>query len=196
MGEFKQEWIAELSSPEASRRVQGAKQIYLSGRSLADSVVHTWRQNEDFVRLLGNDPQVTVGLAVRPETFAAIRQANGWTKLAKVPPEQDASEFELHFDGQISLDVLTSREPNGDGAIAKFLVKFGEGIQQVEFRCTDVDRAAAILRNKFGISPVYSETRPGANGTRVNFFLVPTADGKKILIELYESPAGSPTAQS
>jgi len=126
---------------------------------------------------------------VRPETFAAIRKANCWTKLAEVPPDQHASEFELHFEGQISLDVLTSRVPDSDGAIAKFLAKFGEGIQQVEFQCTDVGRATAILRENFGIAAIYPETRPGANGTRVNFFLVPAADGKKILIELYEPSA-------
>lgn len=126
---------------------------------------------------------------MRPETFAAIRKANGWTKLAEVPPDQDASEFELHFEGQISLDILTSRVPDSDGAIAKFLAKFGEGIQQVEFHCTDVGRATAILRENFGIAAIYPETWPGANGTRVNFFLVPAADGKKILIELYEPSA-------
>jgi hypothetical protein len=186
MGELKQEWIAELSSSEASRRAHGAKEIHVYGRSLADQAVQSWWQNEEFARLLGSDPEVTVGLAVRPETFAAIREANGWTQLAEVPPDQDASEFELHFEGPLSLDILTSREPDSDGAIAKFLVKFGGGIQQVEFRCTDVGRATAILRENFGIAAVYPETRPGANGTRMNFFLVPAAEGKKILIELYE----------
>ena len=186
MGELKREWIAELSSLEASRRAHGAKGIYVYGRSLADQAVHSWLQNDEFARLLGSDPEVTVGLAVRAETFAAIREANGWTQLAEVPPDQDASEFELHFEGKISLDILTSRKPDSDGAIAKFLVKFGAGIQQVEFRCTDVNRATAILRENFAIAAVYPETRPGANGTRVNFFLVPAEDGKKILIELYE----------
>ena len=186
MGELKQEWIAELSSPEASRRAHGAREIHAYGRSLSDHAIHGWWQNEEFARLLGSDPEVTVGLAVRAQTFAAIRKANGWTKLAEVPPDQDAAEFELHFEGPISLDILTSREPDSDGAIAKFLVKFGAGIQQVEFRCTDVNRATAILRENFAIAAVYPETRPGANGTRVNFFLVPAEDGKKILIELYE----------
>jgi len=189
MGELKQEWIAELWSPEASRRAHGAKQIYAYGRSLADQAVQIWWQNENLARLRGRDRQLTVGLAVRPETFAAIRKANGWTKLAEVPPDQHASEFELHFEGQISLDILTSRVPDSDGAIAKFLAKFGEGIQQVELHCTDVGRATAILRENFGIAAIYPETWPGANGTRVNFFLVPAADGKKILIELYEPSA-------
>ncbi len=63
--------------------------------------------------------------------------------------EQDAEEFELHFGDGIELDVLTSKEPAGQGAIARFLAKFGEGVQQVEFRCLDVDRAMAILRERF-----------------------------------------------
>ena len=196
MGELKQEWIAALSSPEESRRAHGAKQIYVCGRSLADRAVDSWRKNEAFARLLGTGAQVTVGLAVRPDTFAAIRQANGWTQLAEVPPDQDASEFELDFAEDISLDILTPRKPDGNGAIAKFLAKFGEGIQQVEFRCIDIDRATAILRDNFGTVAVYPETRPGANGTRVNFFLVSIADGRKILIELYQLPPGSPPAQS
>jgi len=137
--------------------------------------------------LLGEILSVTVGLAVTPETFAKIREANGWPRLADVPAEQDAVEFELPFEGNVALDVLTSREPDGTGAIAKFLSKLGEGVQQVEFRCSDVDRATVILRERFGMNAVYPETRLGADGTRVNFFLVPGSDRKKVLIELYEA---------
>jgi hypothetical protein len=45
------------------------------------------------------------------------------------------------------------------------------------------------LGEQFNISAVYPETRPGADGTRVNFFLVAGADGKKVLIEFYQAPA-------
>jgi hypothetical protein len=187
MGRLKEEWIAELSSPEECLRANAAAQIYDAGRSLADQIVHHWREHEEFRQLLGEEPTVTVGLAVWPETFAKIREANGWPRLADVPAEQDASEFELHFSGNVALDVLTSREPDGSGAIAEFLSKHGEDVQQVEFRCSDVDRAAAILRERFGVSAVYPETRPGADGTRVNFFLVAGKEGQKVLIELYEA---------
>jgi hypothetical protein len=186
---LKKEWIAALSSREDGERAVAAKRIYDLGRSLADSVIQRWRENEEFTRLLGKDPEITVGLAVRPETFAQIREASGWPRLAEVPPEQDASEFTLRFEVDISLDVLTSRDPEGSGAIANFLSKLGEGIQQVEFRCSNVDRAAAILRDQFAMAPVYPEARPGADGTRVNFFLASSADGKKVLIELYEPAA-------
>jgi hypothetical protein len=38
------------------------------------------------------------------------------------------------------------------------------------------------------VSPVYPAARPGANGTRVNFFLVNSRDGQKVLIEFVEQP--------
>jgi len=189
MRSLKLEWIAALSSPEDGARAAAARQIYAVGRSLADSAIQRWRQNDEFVRLLGKDPEMTVGLAVRPETFAQIREANGWPQLAEVPPEQDASEFTLRFEADTRLDVLTSRDPEGSGAIAKFLSKLGEGIQQVEFRCSDVNRATAILRDQFAVIPVYPEARSGADGTLVNFFLAGAADSKKVLIELYEPGA-------
>src|SRR6267143_1274903 len=105
--------------------------------------------------------------------------------LADVPPDQDAEEFELHFPNDLSLDVLTTRDPEGSGAIAKFLAKFGEGVQQVEFRCTNVDRATQILKEKLNVQPIYPQSRPGADNTRVNFFLVPLQSGGKALIEIY-----------
>jgi hypothetical protein len=92
--------------------------------------------------------------------------------------------------------VLTTREPGGSGAIARYLAKLGEGVQQVEFGCENVDRATEILKEQFDVKPVYPATRPGADGTRVNFFLVPTSAGGKVLIELCEAPAApqAPTA--
>ena len=60
-------------------------------------------------------------------------------------------------------------------------------MQQVEFLCANVDRATEILKEKFNVVPVYPATRPGADGTRVNFFLVASPDGGKVLIELYQT---------
>jgi hypothetical protein len=188
MGDLKNEWIAELSSEDVKERLHAGARIFAAGRSFAEPAVLHWQTHDEFAGLLGEKPMVTIGLAVKPETFARIRQANGWPRLAEVPAEQDAAEFELHFEGSVALDVLTSREPDGSGAIAKFLSKIGEGVQQVEFRCSNVDRATAILREHFGVTAVYPEIKPGADGTRVNFFLVTGANGKKVLIELYEPP--------
>jgi hypothetical protein len=179
--------IANLSSTEPSTRFAAATYIYRTGRRLADEATRPWRGNPALSALLGFDrPTVTVGLAVEPATFARIREANSSPQLAEVPPDQDAREFELHFPEGIALDVLTTREPGGEGAIARYLSRFGEGIQQVEYRCADVDNATAILKDNFGIAAIYPQTRLGADNSLINFFLLPTDIGGKILIELYE----------
>jgi hypothetical protein len=182
--------IAMLSSADPSERAAGARDIYRAGRDLADDASKQWRDHPEFAALVAgfdtNGPQCTVGLAVHPVTFNAIREANGSPRLSDVPPDQDAVEFELHFDEKIALDILTSREPNAQGAIARYLSKFGEGIQQVEYRCRDVEAATALLRDKFAVEPIYPRTRSGADGTRINFFLARARSGDKVLIELYE----------
>jgi len=185
-----QKRIEELASTEAPVRQEAAEDIFHGGKRAAEEATAKWWSDAELARLLlAEAREVTIGLAVGRETFGKVRVANAVAGLAEVPSEQDAEEFTLHFDKGISIDVLTSRAPGGDGAIAKYLSKFGEGIQQVEFRSLDVDRATAILQEKFGVKAVYPETRPGADGTRVNFFLLAQPDGGKILIELYERKA-------
>ena len=179
--------IADLSSSDPVMRSAAATEIYRRGRTPADRAAYAWWSNPEFVQLCGGSPAVTVGLAVRRATFARIREANGLPPLALVPPDQDAEEFELHFPNDVSLDVLTTGDPNGQGAIARYLAKFGEGVQQVEFRCKNVDRATQILKENFGVQPIYPQTRAGAGGTRVNFFLVGSPNSSKVLIELYET---------
>ena len=183
--------IAMLSSTDPGERGAGARGIYRAGRELADEASHEWRADPEFAALLEiavgvTSPHVTVGLAVTPLTFEAIRDANNSPRLAEVPPDQDAREFELHFDANVALDILTTRDPRGQGAIARYLSKFGEGIQQVEYRCRNVDAATALLKKKFAVDPIYPQTRPGADNTRINFFLARTPNGTKVLIELYE----------
>ena len=179
--------IVGLSAEDAAQRVSAAKKIFRVGKETALKATEKWWSDEELTKLLlGDAREATVGLAVQRETFGKIRAANGIAVLAEVPSDQDAEEFELRFPGPISLDILTSRAPGGDGTLAKYLAKFGEGVQQVEFRCLDVDRATAILKEKFGVAAVYPETRAGSDGTRINFFLVAGPDGEKVLIELYE----------
>ena len=180
-------FIADLWAADASQRLAAAVEIYRLGRATAGSAIaEWWADSELSALLLGPNPAITVGLAVQRDTFGRIRIANGTPRLAEVPPDQDAEEFELHFTDGISLDILTTREPGGSGAMAKYLAKIGEGIQQVEYRCANIDRAAQILKEKFQVAPVYPATRAGADGTRVSFFLVASPDGGKVLIELYE----------
>ena len=183
------QWIVDLASADEAKKLAAAGDIYRLGRATAGSAIAGWRaESELSALLLEPNPVITVGVAVQRDTFSRIRIANGTPRLANVPPDQDVEEFDLNFAEAISLDILTTREPGGSGAIAKYLAKLGEGIQQVEYRCSDVDRASQILKDKFKIASVYPETRAGADGTRVNFFLVKSPDGGKVLIELYELP--------
>lgn len=187
MKEKLQRALEGMSSDDPEIRMASATEIHHLGRGLADHAVFPWWDDTELFSLLeGGAPHLTIGLAVLPERFAKIREANGSPRLAEVPPDQDAQEFELHLPGGLSMDVLTTKDPAGSGAIAKYLQKFGEGIQQIEFRCKNVDRATQILRQKFALVPVYTSTRPGADGTLVNFFLVSAPGANKVLIELYE----------
>ena len=173
-------------------REAAAAEIFAVGRARAERVADSWWKDEELSRLLsGPKPVVTVGLAVQRETFSKLRVVHSVSSLAEVPSDQDAEEFTLSFEDGACLDILTSRAPGGDGAIAGYLEKFGEGVQQVEFRCKNVGRATEILKEKFDVTSIYPETRPGADGTRINFFLLSVPGGGKVLIELYES-AGKP----
>jgi hypothetical protein len=177
-------WIEHLADPAPAQRAAAAERLQREGASLCSSATSEWMNDPEF-RALVRSGGCVVGIAVQPETFEAIRVAHGSPRLADVPPDQDANEFELEI-GAARFDILTTREPGGSGAIARYLQKFGEGIQQIEINVSDVDRATEILRARFGLAPVYPATRPGAGATRVNFFLAP-AHGKKALIELVES---------
>jgi hypothetical protein len=193
--------FSQLAASGEQARQQAAQMLFDLGRALSRETIERWQQDAEFRTLLISDqdsPRATVGIAVTPELFARIRVANGDPKLANVPPDQDAVEFELHFSrispsgkdsagSSVRLDILTTKNPAGEGAIANFLKKFGDGIQQVEYEVSNVDGATKILADKFAQKSIYPATRPGADGTRVNFFLVSASGGKKILIELVEA---------
>ena len=187
--------ISGLSAPDPANRERVAGELFRRGRELARASVARWLSDPGFSANLVLDasqfPETTVGLAVTPQNFEQIRAANGSPRLADVPPDQDAREFELHFPQGIRLDILTTREPEATGAIARYLQKFGEGIQQVELLTRNVDAATEILRSRFGVQPLYPATRPGADGTRINFFLAALPEKGKILIELVELAAPS-----
>ncbi len=198
------EFIGHLADNDPAERAYTAARLFGAGLVRTLDSLQDWEQDEEWQKLMVrekfesvNSPvpfgaRLTVGVAVLPETFDKIRAANGSPPLADAPSDQDVLEFELEFaaSGQpsVRLDILTTKAPGGNGAIARFLEKFGEGIQQVEIDVTDVDRATEILRTRFNIEPVYPATRPGANGTRVNFFLVTARNNQKVLVELVEQP--------
>jgi hypothetical protein len=201
--------IHDLANSDERLRVRSGLKLYMHGVNSVMPLLSQWVTDPEFRELTlprqANDPglgpasevsaerapftssRMIVGLAVHPETFEKIRAANNSPRLADVPPDQDAREFELHLDDSIELDILTSKEPGGAGAIARFLQKFGEGVQQVEVYVRNVDRASEILRARFGLAPIYPATRTGANNTRINFFLASTPSSQKVLIELVET---------
>ena len=185
------ELIRGLDSSVAAARAEAAREVFERGRELARSAIGAWLKDETLAKLFITDssgfPEATVGLAVEPTTFEDIRRACGSPHLAEVPPDQDAQEFELEFPGVVRLDILTTRDRAGFGAMARHLQKFGESIQQVELLVKNVDRATEALQSRFHLTPVYPGTRPGANGTRINFFLAPAPAGKRVLIELVEA---------
>ena len=182
-------YISKLASVQAREREEAARELFRIGCATVEPVLRKWFADPEFRALAPTGSALlTVGLAVQPRTFEAIRQRFGQPALAEAPADQDVLEFELDFPHGVRLDILTARTAGGDGPIARFLARFGEGVQQVECDVRNITRATDILRRRFELEPVYPQVREGANQTRVNFFLVPAAEGRKVLIELVESP--------
>jgi hypothetical protein len=190
--------IHALTDVNPEKRAAGAGALFVSGVQRIDTFLTALQNDSAFKRLLVSEDvhgnalprgaRVTVGIAVLRKTFDRIRSANNDAPLAEAPADQDVLEFELHFPEHVQLDILTTNAPGGGGALDRFLEKFGEGIQQVEIEIKNVDQATEILRERFKLEPIYPTTRPGANGTRVNFFLVNIQSGGKVLVELVEQP--------
>lgn len=189
-------YIANLANAEARKRTEAGRALFEEGARHAWEVAEAWMNDGELTGIFAVEtygspgevhPETTVGIAVNEETWKKIREANGNPSEADVPPEQDAREFELHFEGKAQLDILTARNAEGGGALARFLQRNGPGIQQVEFRVYDVAGATELLRRRFMLTPVYTAPRTGANEARVNFFLVLAPNGKKLLIELFET---------
>lgn len=198
------EYIRQLADNDSSRRAQVALDLFVKGVARVQASLQDWEKNDEFRSLVVHEkvlglapgktspPKLTVGIAVLPDIFEKIRLANGSPALANVPADVDVIEFELEFASggapPVRVDVLTTKAPDGNGAIARFLKNIGEGIQQVEIDVTDVDCATEILRTRFKIEPIYPATRTGAEGTRINFFLVPAGNNQKVLVEFVEQP--------
>lgn len=183
--------IDALSGADHSRRESAARELYRRGCETAQPIITDWLSDAELKHCIvsGDLPtaELTVGVAVQPARFERIRSVHGSPRLSDVPPDQDAREFELHLSGGVRLDILTTGEPGGTGAIARYLERHGEGIQQIEISAQDVDRATEILRARFALAPIYPATRRGADGTRVNFLLVTRPPRNKVLVELVET---------
>jgi len=174
-----------LTFPRATRHALRGCNGDLSPRaSAADRVVYIWWSNPGS-RAFRRESCRYRGFSGKRATFARIREANGLPPLARVPPDQDAEEFELHFPDDIALDVLTTGDPVGKRHCALPCEIWGRRATS-GVPLQHVDRATQILKENFGVQPIYPQTRRRRR-TRVNFFLVPSINSGKILIELYET---------
>lgn len=133
-----------------------------------------------------------VGIAV-PDLDVAIAfyRDNFGLEVAheEVNEEQGVREAMLHAPGDHDGTAIQLLAPlNEDSTIAKFIGRSGPGLQQLAYRVSDVDVAAAALREK-GLRLLYDEARRGTSNSRVNF--VHPKDAGGVLIELVEPAAGS-----
>lgn len=129
-----------------------------------------------------------VGVAV-PDLDAAIalyRNVFGMRLThEEVNEEQGIHEAMMAVgDSGSSVQLLAPLGP--ESTISKFLARSGPGIQQVAYRVTDVEKVAAVLRER-GMRLLYDAPKHGTAGSRVNF--VHPKDAGGVLIELVEPAA-------
>ena len=81
--------------------------------------------------------------------------------------------------GESELELLEPTDP--DGAIGRYIAKYGPGIQHVAFEVDDVDATVRDLQAK-GAQLIDTAPRPGADNTRIAFLHPKGAGG--VLIEV------------
>ncbi len=72
-----------------------------------------------------------------------MRAIRAWRKFRQIK-----MRIEIEFAHGVRLDILTPGDPSGAGTLARFLARFGEGLQQVECEVRDAGRATEILRSE------------------------------------------------
>lgn len=137
-----------LASSDLETRRTAARGFYRLGADLAfgakEAIGATDKREPIFSLLKG---PYTVGLAVTPEHFDAIREAWGNPPLSWVPEDVGVEEFEI-VDGDVHLDILRQKEGHADRTIESHIAKRGEGVQQIEFLASDVNSALEAVRQK------------------------------------------------
>lgn len=83
--------------------------------------------------------------------------------------------------GNVKLELL---EPLGEGAVAKFIEKRGEGVHHIAFGVTDIRARMKELAEK-GVQLLQDEPKPGAGGAEVAFLHPKSSFG--VLYELCEN---------
>jgi methylmalonyl-CoA epimerase len=118
------------------------------------------------------------------QALAFYRDALGLevTERRDVPEEGVEIAFLPTGEGEIEL----IRPLTGEGGVARFLEKRGEGLHHVCLQVDDIEVAMARLKAA-GARLLGDEPRVGADGTRYVFVHPRSARG--VLLELYEVPA-------
>jgi methylmalonyl-CoA/ethylmalonyl-CoA epimerase len=126
-----------------------------------------------------------VGIAVPDldDAIAFYRDTFGIVSVhEEVNEEQGVREAMLQVgDGATRIQLLAPISP--DSAIAKFLDRNGQGVQQVAYTVDDVEAVSAELRAR-GMRLLYDAPRRGTANSRINF--VHPKDARGVLVELVE----------
>jgi methylmalonyl-CoA/ethylmalonyl-CoA epimerase len=129
-----------------------------------------------------------VGIAV-PDLDAAIakyRDVFGMQLVHEESNEEQGVREAMMAVGDSGSYVQLLAPLTPQSTIAKFLDRFGPGIQQVAYRVDDVEAVAAALRER-GMRMLYDAPKRGTAGSRVNF--VHPKDAGGVLVELVEPVA-------
>jgi methylmalonyl-CoA/ethylmalonyl-CoA epimerase len=142
------------------------------------------------IGLLGID-HVGIAVADLDEAISFYERVFGMRCVHReVNEEQGVREAMLAVGPSVSGGLVQLLAPlSAESTIAKFLDRGGPGVQQVAYTVTDVEAAAARLRER-GLRLLYDAPRRGTNGTRVNF--VHPRDAGGVLVELVEHAAPLP----
>ena len=129
-----------------------------------------------------------VGIAVPDldDAIAFYRDTFGIVSVhEEVNEEQGVREAMLAVgDGATRIQLLAPISP--ESAIAKFLDRNGQGVQQVAYTVASIDDACAALRAR-GVRLLYEAPRRGTSNSRINF--VHPKDAGGVLVELVEPAA-------
>ena len=88
------DYIFKLAGANAKEREKAAYALFRLGCASAEPVLKQWFADPEFRALVpGGGALLTVGLAVQPATFEAIRARFGQPRLADVPDDQDVLEL-------------------------------------------------------------------------------------------------------
>jgi methylmalonyl-CoA/ethylmalonyl-CoA epimerase len=126
-----------------------------------------------------------VGLAVRDlDAAIAFHERVFGLRLVHTEENEEQGVREAMLEVGNSGSYVQLLAPlRADSAIAKFLERSGEGVQQVAYAVDDIEATSRSLRHA-GVRLLYDQPKPGTAGSRINF--VHPKDAGGVLVELVE----------